>query len=87
MNTDRVAHGLFMRTMEALIKHPQVHGGRSWYPDDKGILLAAVIESFSTGKPRLTWIGLDAKALYVAGVLAVGMLPEALLPAGMKVIP
>jgi hypothetical protein len=82
--SDRVCHGVFMRTMEALVKHPQVHGGRSWYPDAAGILLAAVVESFSTGKPRLTWLGLDARAYYVAGAMAIAWAPEALLPLAMQ---
>lgn len=73
---DKLMHAYYLRTMERLLKAPGVHGGRAWYPDETGILIAAVIATPPGGSPRLFWLGVNARGLYAAGALAISVAME-----------
>lgn len=68
---DEVMHRYYLSTMKRLVTQKRIHGGIAYYPDEAGMLVAAILESRSIGRPTLRWLGLNARAAYVAGALAI----------------
>lgn len=68
---DEVMHRFYRKMMERLVYQDRTHGGRAFYPDEAGIMVAAIVESRSLGRPVTRWVGFNARQAYIAGGLAI----------------
>ena len=68
---DEVMHRVYLSMMERLVTQDRTHGGRAFYPDEAGVMVAAILESRSLGRPTLRWIGFNARMAYISGGLAI----------------
>lgn len=80
--TDLLMARYYEETMRRLVKPSQTLrrlGGVAFWPDESGLLVARVLLRKDDGAVAPTWIGLNARELYVGGVIGVGLTPDALL--------
>lgn len=53
--------------------------GVAFWPDESGLLVARVVMRKGDGRMTATWLGLNAREMYVAGVIGIGLTPDALI--------
>lgn len=81
---DELMHRFFLESMKLLARSTQWLAARAFYPDATGLLVACVLVRVEGRDPLMCWVGYNARAVYVAGAMALANLPEALAPEGMR---
>ena len=82
---DRLMHTFYLRYMQALAESERYEAVKVFYPDAEGIMVACVLMELAGAKaPAMCWVGMSARALYVAGIVALGAAPGPLLPEGIR---
>ncbi len=79
---DRLMERYYEETMRRITKPSAVLrrlGGVAFWPDEAGLLVARVVMRKGDGRMTATWIGLNAREMYAAGVIGIGLTPDALI--------
>jgi len=80
--TDLLMARYYEETMRRLVKPSEALrrlGGVAFWPGESGLLVARVLLRKDGGAVVPTWLGLNARELYVGGVIGIGLTPDALL--------
>jgi hypothetical protein len=80
--TDLLMTRYYEETMRRLVKPSAALrrlGGVAFWPDESGLLVARVLLRKDGGAVVPTWLGLNAREMYVGGVIGIGLTPDALL--------
>jgi len=79
---DKLMARYYEETMRRITKPSSVLrrlAGVAFWPDESGLLVARVVMRKGDGRMTATWLGLNAREMYVAGVIGIGLTPDALI--------
>jgi len=79
---DRLMERYYEETMKRMTKPSSVLrrlAGVAFWPDESGLLVARVVMRKGDGRMTTSWVGLNAREMYVAGVIGIGLTPDALI--------